>query len=160
FRFQLGKALFAAGDLDEAEVALRQAAEMGHLRAWHRLGLLYAEKGQITRAETAFEKGVAEGDPAAAAGLAQLLLEERPATVDRDEAWELIAYATDFGMCDAYQAAADYYDQFAADKAWSARFEAEAEVRDVFCRRDSDRGGIVPIVERGDGGNDGGGGGY
>ncbi|MEM6487190.1 MAG: caspase family protein [Pseudomonadota bacterium] len=161
FRFQLGKALLASGQLGAAERVLRQAAEMGHQRAWHRLGLLYLERGETARAKAAFEQGVVTWDPPAAVGLAGVLLEGAPLPAEREKAWDLLTYAVDFGLCDAMRTAADYTSDTPNGQAWAARFALEANARNFSCSGGGGGGGANDLTiqyEKQAGGDDGGGG--
>lgn len=163
FRFQLGKSLMLAGDLAAAERELLRAAEMGHLRAWHRLGLLYQEQGNPLKAKQAFENGLQRWDPAAAVGLGELLLKGNPSDADREKAWDLLTYATDLGMCDASRILADSLGEAGAS-AWAEKFRSAQAQRSSVCLQE--RGGsggttwqVAPDGGEGGGGGPGGGGG-
>ena len=160
FRFQLGKAQLASDD-PEAEQTLKQAADMGHMRAWHRLGVLYLEQGKLRQARQAFEAGLKKWEPASAIGLANLLLSSPSGPQDTERAWDLLSYGVDFGMCDAMTVVQKVKDKASKGDPWAQRFAKEADIRNASCQRDGhSRGTLWLQIERDGSDGDGGGGGY
>jgi hypothetical protein len=64
YAFAVADALFKTGRIDEAEVAYLRVTRLPHVqplesgRAWHRVGLLREQRGDITGARAAFEQVV------------------------------------------------------------------------------------------------------
>ncbi|WP_245461344.1 caspase family protein [Mesorhizobium sp. M6A.T.Ce.TU.002.03.1.1] len=67
FRYELGRALLAAGKVDQARKAIQQAADRGHVRAVFELGYLYATGTGVAldrkQANTFYAAAADKGDP-------------------------------------------------------------------------------------------------
>ncbi|MER8482108.1 caspase family protein [Mesorhizobium sp. M1322] len=67
FRYELGRALLAAGKVDQARKAIQQAADGGHVRAVFELGYLYATGTGVAvdrkQANTFYAAAADKGDP-------------------------------------------------------------------------------------------------
>ncbi|TIR00120.1 MAG: sel1 repeat family protein, partial [Mesorhizobium sp.] len=67
FRYELGRALLAAGKVDQARKAIQQAADRGHVRAVFELGYLYATGTGLAvdrkEANTFYAAAADKGDP-------------------------------------------------------------------------------------------------
>ncbi|TIP27617.1 MAG: tetratricopeptide repeat protein [Mesorhizobium sp.] len=67
FRYELGRALLAAGKVDQARKAIQQAADRGHVRAVFELGYLYATGTGLAadrkQANTFYAAAADKGDP-------------------------------------------------------------------------------------------------
>ncbi len=134
FQFQLGKALEAAGRLQQAVNAYEKASRLGHLRAKNALGqIAITIPGQEPIGMIYFRRCAAEGDPVCVQSLGILLLSLARTPADREEAYELLSYAIDFGLPEAMRALADHFDNPATpdhDPERAGVFNREAEVRE------------------------------
>jgi TPR repeat protein len=65
----------ARGDLTQAEVWSRRAAEIGHPSSMNRLGRLLRERGEMGEAETWYRRGAEAGDVGCMAGLGFVLMQ-------------------------------------------------------------------------------------
>ena len=67
FRYELGRALLAAGKVEDAKTAIEAAAKKGHVRALYELGYLYATGTAMaidrTQANSLYKAAADKGDP-------------------------------------------------------------------------------------------------
>ncbi|AZO36230.1 MAG: peptidase C14 caspase catalytic subunit p20 [Mesorhizobium sp.] len=77
FRYELGRALLAAGKVDEARKAIQEAADKGHARAVFELAYMAASAtstaADVTKANGLYAQAADQGDPAAMAAWGRAL---------------------------------------------------------------------------------------
>ncbi len=135
FHFLYGKALEQSGRLQEAMNAYQTAASLEHIRAWHALGQLSLRMGlPDSVAMQHFRRGVSSGDPLAIQAAGVLALENAVTEAEREEAYELLGYAIDFGLTGAMRALAEYFNDPMSpdhDPVRAKVFEREADARET-----------------------------
>ncbi len=107
FRYQLGRAQLAGGDIPAAYASFRAAGDAGHIRAWQAEALLLLtdriDRGifdvpqDTDRAVELLERGIASGDPFAIHSRGLRLLREGPTAEDRQRGFELLDRAAELG---------------------------------------------------------------
>lgn len=107
FRYQLGRALLALRQLDDAEAAFDKARELGHIRAWHALGDIKASadllpgadktKSEPSKALPLYAAGVENGDVYSMHALGKQLLRHGQTDTERTEGYTLLSRAVEIG---------------------------------------------------------------
>lgn len=107
FHYQLGRALQADLNYDEARAAFEKARDLGHTRAWHALGDLVAEVASIhggqgdgaapAEALEFYAEGVERGDPYAYHALGKQLLRHGQSEAVRRQGFDLLSQAIELG---------------------------------------------------------------
>ncbi len=107
FHYQLGRALQADLQYEEARRAFERSRDLGHTRAWHALGDLVAEaeattggQSNVAAPEEAlafYAEGVERGDPYAFHALGKQLLRYGKSEASRSYGFELLSQAIELG---------------------------------------------------------------
>lgn len=107
FHYQLGRALQADLQYDEAKAAFETARDLGHTRAWHALGDLIAEGASIAGGQVNeivskealdhYARGVEKGDPYAYHALGKQLLRFGETEGRRRLGFDLLSQALELG---------------------------------------------------------------
>lgn len=140
FKFQLGKALEADGQFQKAVNVYEEASAAGHIRADHALGQIALQvPGQEPIGMIYFRRCASNGDPYCAQALGKLLLGLARTEAEREEAFELLAFAVDLGLPDAMRTLAAHFDN-----PTSPDFDPERAA--VFAREAVTREGGLPVI--------------
>ncbi|BCM22144.1 caspase family protein [Mesorhizobium sp. J8] len=103
FRYELGRALLAAGRIDEARQAIQEAADKGHIRALFALGSI-ASSGMavdVSKANDLYSKASDKGDPYAMAAWGRALFGGLGVQRDTGKGLDLLLQAAAMGHVDA-----------------------------------------------------------
>jgi len=141
FRYELGRALLAAGRIDEARQAIQQAADKGHSRALFALGSI-ASSGMGTAVDTTKANGLystaaEKGDPYAMAAWGRALFNGLGVQRDTGKGLDLLLQAAAMGHADAMKELALIFNEgrngVPADPARALAFlKAGMERQDVY----------------------------
>ncbi|CDX45705.1 Peptidase C14 caspase catalytic subunit p20 [Mesorhizobium sp. SOD10] len=141
FRYELGRALLAAGRIDEARQAIQEAADKGHIRALFALGSI-ASSGMGTAADTSkagdlYSKAADKGDPYALAAWGRALFNGLGVERDIGKGLDLLLQAAAMGHIDAMKELAVIFNEgrngVPADPARALAFlKAGMERQDVY----------------------------
>ena len=105
FRYQLGRALLAAGKVDEARQTIQEAADKGHVRAVYELGYI-ASSGiattlDRTKANALYSQASDKGDPYAMAAWGRALFDGLGVQRDTGKGLDLLLKAAAMGNINA-----------------------------------------------------------
>ncbi|UCI27261.1 tetratricopeptide repeat protein [Mesorhizobium sp. B2-8-5] len=141
FRYELGRALLAAGRIDEARQAIQEAADKGHIRALFALGSI-ASSGTGTavdasKANGLYSKASDNGDPYALAAWGRALFNGIGVERDTGKGLDLLLQAAAMGHVDAMKELAVIFTEgrngVPADPARALAFlKAGMERQDVY----------------------------
>ncbi|MEX0303443.1 MAG: caspase family protein [Leisingera sp.] len=105
--YQLGRALLGQGNLTGAFDKFQQAADLGHVRAYHALAKLYTSPNidrqavaiplDPDKAASLWERGIAAGDPFAMHSHGKRLLHSTMRPQDRERGFDLLSRAVELG---------------------------------------------------------------
>ncbi|MFD1343706.1 caspase family protein [Litorisediminicola beolgyonensis] len=131
FHYQLGRAHLALKNLDAAQAAFQEAADLGHSRAYHGLGTVEVaralEQGGQSReaapqlALAYFLKGVQRGDPYAYHSLGLQLLKFPQTDADRRNGFDLLSRSLELGHTFSMNALGLYFLEENSDRYDPAR---------------------------------------
>ncbi|TPL47525.1 hypothetical protein FJ957_16280 [Mesorhizobium sp. B2-4-6] len=141
FRYELGRALLAAGRIDEARQAIQEAADKGQIRALFALGSI-ASSGTGTAVDTLkandlYSKASDKGDPYALAAWGRALFNGLGVERDTGKGLDLLLQAAAMGHVDAMKELAVIFKEgrngVPADPARALAFlQAGMERQDVY----------------------------
>ncbi|KIC22649.1 peptidase C14, caspase catalytic subunit p20 [Leisingera sp. ANG-Vp] len=107
FHYQLGRALLGQGNLTGAFSKFQQAADLGHVRAYHALAKLYTSPNidrqavaiplDPDKAASLWERGITAGDPFAMHSHGKRLLHSTQRPQDRERGFDLLSRAVELG---------------------------------------------------------------
>ncbi|RWB10020.1 MAG: peptidase C14 caspase catalytic subunit p20 [Mesorhizobium sp.] len=101
FRFELGRALLAAGKVEEAKTAIEEAAKKGHVRAVFELGYMYATGTGMaidrTQANALYAAASDKGDPYGMTSWGRILFNGRGVKPDTAKGLDLLLKAAAMG---------------------------------------------------------------
>ncbi|TPI13374.1 hypothetical protein FJW06_14465 [Mesorhizobium sp. B4-1-3] len=103
FRYELGRALLAAGRIDEARQAIQEAADKGHIRALFALGSIASSgmAADLSKANDLYSKASDNGDPYAMAAWGRALFDGLGVQRDTGKGLDLLLQAAAMGHVDA-----------------------------------------------------------
>ena len=105
FRYELGRALLAAGNIDEARKAIQEAADKGHVRAVYELGYLASSgigaPADATKANGFYAQASDKGDPYAMTAWGRALFDGVGVQRDTGKGLDLLLKAAAMGQIDA-----------------------------------------------------------
>ncbi|WP_181164987.1 caspase family protein [Mesorhizobium sp. B2-9-1] len=141
FHYELGRALLAAGKVDEARKAIQDAADKGHVRAVFELGYI-ASAGMgtavdATKANGLYSQAAGKGDPYAMAAWGRALFNGLGIQRDTGKGLDLLLQAAAMGHVDAMKELAVIFKEgrngVPADPARALAFlKAGMERQDVY----------------------------
>lgn len=146
FHYQLGRALQALRRFDDAQASFTTARDLGHVRAWHAIGELTADRAIATggganeRASDAvlanYAMGVQQGDAYAMHALGKQLLRYGKNKAEKEEGYELLSRAVEVGHTFAMNELGYYFLNKDSDNYQPARgleyLKASAEREDIY----------------------------
>ncbi|MER9654783.1 caspase family protein [Mesorhizobium sp. M0152] len=141
FRYELGRALLAAGKLDEAKKAIGEAAKKGHVRALYELGYLYTTGTRVAvdqqKANAFFAAASDKGDPYGMMAWGRSLFNGIGVERDTSKGLDLLLKAAAMGHTYAMNALAEIFTEgrngVTADQARAVAFlEAGVQRQDMY----------------------------
>jgi TPR repeat protein len=119
FHYQLGRALLALRRNDEARAAFETARDLGHVRAWHALGMWIANQDRLTggqatvalseEAQQFLARGAVEGDPYPMFTLGANLMRNGETEAIQIEGYDLVMRSLEVGHTFAMNGMAQLY---------------------------------------------------
>ncbi|MGX8011507.1 caspase family protein [Mesorhizobium sp. ORM8.1] len=105
FRYELGRALLAAGNIDEARKVIQEAADKGHVRAVYELGYLASSgigaPADLTKANGFYGQASDKGDPYAMTARGRALFDGLGVQRDTGKGLDLLLKAAAMGHINA-----------------------------------------------------------